>query len=203
MTNRKIEFLAKSMMGRETNYNDPNTIVLKCAELAYKDMLTAGKYYLYKKKSNKLSQQEVIEERHRIMTYRCRSLITLLEQNNYGFSRHLIDNALPFFGTEEVIGTNNKYVTRYGLAQKFVNMTFKYLYVFSDYTEKQINFSGCDCPLDSVILEKLPPIKNTWSKINPCEYEICQDNIKKELRKVQLEEELQKLGNLAFDFLRW
>ena len=94
-------------------------------------------------------------------------------------------------------------MTRYGLAQKVVNMTYKYLYVFSDYINKDIDFTRCDCPLDSVILKKLPSINCVWSKITEDEYIYCQQLISDYLHKENIDIELTLIGNLAFDFLNW
>jgi hypothetical protein len=99
-----------------------------------------------------------------------------------------------------------RYATRYGLAQKLVNMTFKYLYIFSDYIKAEYplpDFSNCDCPLDSIILEEAG-IKNcVWSKLTPEQYIECQEKISSLLKEIKLDSELEKLGNLAFDFLSW
>lgn len=68
----------------------------------------------------------------------------------------------------------------YGLAQKIVNMTFKYLYLFDDASEdpdyeKNI-FEKCHMPLDSYVLnylkktEKLNITNTPWSKLNEKEY---------------------------------
>lgn len=185
MNSTKRIFMCKSILGRKTKLTSEE-VIRKCVELAYRDMLTAGRYYISKD-----------------MDTRCKGLITLLEKYQYQFSRELINETVSLFGDQETIGKGNKYVTRVGLAQKFVNMTFKYLYVFSDYTDKQINFIYCDCPLDSIILEKLPQIKQVWSKITLDEYITCQKFIATELKKMQLDDELQKLGNMAFDFYYW
>lgn len=193
-------FMIKSLLGRKTDLVKEEEVIQKCAELAYKDMLTAGRYYLYKKDDNKASKKE---EQHQKMVGHCKELIDLLEKNNYVFSRKIIQEACLFFGQQEIIGQENKYVTRFGLAQKFVNMMFKYLYIFSDYTGKEIDFSSCDCPLDSVILQKISKIEHVWSKISEKEYIICQQNIEKDLKEMQLDDELKILGNLAFDFKMW
>ena len=187
MTSWKDIFLVKSMLGRTTNLSCPEDVIFKCAGLAYRDMLDGGRFYLSNNKES-----------------RCRGIIEILEKHNYTFSREIIDEACNLFGSEEEIsGTRGRYVTRYGLAQKFVNMMFKYLYVFSDYTKKDIDFSQCDCPLDSIILGKLPEISSTWTKITAPEYTECQNEIAAKLKKKPLDMELQVLGNLAFDFLSW
>lgn len=187
----KIRFLEKSILNRETDLNDTDTIILKCINLAYRDMLTAGKYYLVNDEVNNMES-------------RCNRLKLILEERNYIYSRDIIEKACILFGTEEKIGLDNKYATRYGLAQKFVNMTYKYFYVFNDYIKKEIDFSNCDCPLDSVILRKNQELKGyTWSKLTKEDYEFCQKIISERLPKESLNDELKLLGNLAFDFRYW
>lgn len=72
---------------------------------------------------------------------------------------------------------------RYGLAQKFTNMSFKYLYCYRDATEFEEKFERCHMPLDAYtihwvkslksnellknkdILRRLNAINNAWTKI--------------------------------------
>lgn len=186
MKSCKTKFLEKSILGRETNLDDPEEVILKCIKLAYRDMLTAGRYYISKD-----------------MDSRCDKLKLILEKNSYVYSHNIIEETLSIFGNEEKIGTGNEYVTRYGLTQKLVNMTYKYLYVFSEYTRKDIDFSDCDCPLDSVILKKLKFKGHVWSKMTKAEYEQCQQMIADNLKEKDLDTEIMLIGNLAFDFQNW
>lgn len=199
MTKWKSLFMSKSILGRTTDLRKPDAVIMRCVGLAYKDMLDGGRFYLYKRSPSKEEKEAQDNQKDTL----CRSIVDLLEVHEYAFSRALISEAAEFFGDRERIGSGKRYVTRYGLAQKFVNMTFKYLYIFSDYTGKDIDFSKCDCPLDSIILGQLPPISHSWSKITPEEYAVCQNNVKKELEDNSLDDELKMLGNLAFDFLGW
>lgn len=41
----KRNFLESSLLRRSTNKNNPNEVQAKCVDLAYKDMMTAGRYY--------------------------------------------------------------------------------------------------------------------------------------------------------------
>lgn len=186
----RISFLQKSLLGRKTKFEDPEEVILKCIKLAYRDMMTAGRYYLVNKENN--------------IDTRCNGLKSILEENSYIYSCDIIEKACILFGKEENIGSDKKYVTRYGLAQKFVNMTYKYFYVFNDYIKKEIDFSNCDCPLDSVILRKIPEHKGyTWSKLTKEDYEFCQKRISESLLEENLNDKLKSLGNLAFDFKYW
>ena len=192
-TKWQSEFLAKGTLGRTTDLKNPDDVILKCANQAYRDMLTAGRFY----------PLNGDKDDH------CKKLVSILKKHNYEFSRAIIDEACVLFGDNEKIiniKQKGKFVTRYGLAQKFVNMTFKLMYVFSDYTKKNIDFSKCDCPLDSIILDELNDELKTqyrWSKITKEEYDGCQKAITKKLKNKNLDQELESLGNLAYDFLNW
>ena len=176
-------FLLKFMFGRNTKTEDE--YLDKCIRLAYKDMLSSGRYYVKKD----------------INSFVCRFKY-ILQKDNYVFSRALIDNASKLLSDEETIFNGRDYATRYGLGQKVVNMTFKYFYIARDFLNVKINFSNCDCPLDSVILKDLGTI-NAWSKIDKYEYEKCQKIISNKLSKKKLTSELLSLGNLAYDFMKW
>jgi len=101
-----------------------------------------------------------------------------------------------------------------GQAQKVVNMYFKYLYTFSNLEFiKPEFFSVCDCPIDSIILNKIKKYQSefkditilqdrvkyknktyTWSKI---------DNINCYLQIQELIERLSPTTKLDFDFTEW
>lgn len=182
----KKTFFERVFLGRETDFSNPEEVILSCIKLAYRDMLTAGRFYLPNDKEG-----------------RCEGLYNILSKHQYVFSRNIIDDALLLFGDHEIIGNGTKYVTRYGLAQKFVNMSFKYFYLFDDLIDKDIDFSMCDCPLDSIILSEIPEADCVWSKLTKEKYEKYQDCISDKLSKVKLEKDVKYLGNMAFDFLYW
>ena len=185
MKSHRTVFLEKVFLGRTVDFNDRDAVIGQCIRLAYKDMLAAGRFHL----TNGTDR-------------RCGEFYDLLRSCGFKFSRELIDEALHIFGDEEIIGSGNKYVKRYGLAQKLVNMTYKNFFICSDYIEG-IDYSGCDCPLDSVILDELPKVGTVWSKLTKEEYVLCQNRIGDILRNTELDAELRQLGNMAFDFLHW
>lgn len=188
----KTLFLQKLILGQKTDLKNPEKVILKCIKLAYKDMLTAGRFYLSNDIKNNVES-------------RCNEFKSILEKADYIYSRKIIEDTCQILSKNEIIGSGNKYATRYGLAQKLVNMTYKYLYVYYDYIQKGIDFSNCDCPLDSVILGKkeLKSKGYIWSKLTKNDYLDCQQIISKSLQKENLDAELKKLGNLAYDFLNW
>lgn len=83
---------------------------------------------------------------------------------------------------------------KYGKAQKIVNMTCKYLMLFSDASDYQKVFQQCEMPLDSKILEyynntivtslnksknsKIQRCNTAWSNLEYDEYKDIQKNIK-------------------------
>lgn len=186
MKSWKTLFFEKAYIGRKTDLNNKDEIILACVKLAYRDMLSVGRFYL----SNDMEEK-------------CSRFVHIIKCNDFRFSRALIEDICELFGEEEIIMKGNRFVTRYGLSQKFVNMSYKYFYLYYDYVNEDIDFTHCDCPLDSIILSQLTGKKCVWSKLTKADYEICQYKITEELRKIELDEELRLLGNLAFDFIKW
>lgn len=192
MNKWKMHFLESTLLGQGTDRQNPEAVLTKCIDLAYSDMMTAGRFY---SSSFQHTKSEI-----------CRSTKDILKNHNFVFSETQINEISCLFSDEEVIGKGNKYASRFGLAQKIVNMSYKYFYVFSDYLfdgESLPSFSKCHCPLDSIILDKAS-IKNcVWSKLSAQEYIQCQNTISEILKEQDLDDELKEIGNLAFDFTNW
>ena len=191
MTDWKKSFLESSVLGQSTNKCCPSEVIIKCIELAYSDMMTAGRYY----SASFLNDKKEI----------CSATNSAITESNFVFSRKIIKDISLLF-CDNTIGNDNHYVTGFGLAQKLINMTFKYLYVFSDliFVDKAIpDFSSCDCPLDSIIIKKAHIKDCVWSKLTEQQYLECQAIITELLNANSLDLELSKLGNLAYDFINW
>jgi len=191
MTDWKKSFLESSVLGQSTNKCCPSEVIIRCIELAYSDMMTAGRYY----SASFLNNKDEI----------CFATNRAIIESNFVFSRKTIKDISLLF-CDDTIGNGNRYVTRFGLAQKLINMTFKYLYVFSDliFVDKSIpDFSSCDCPLDSIIIKKAHIKDCVWSKLTEQQYLKCQAKITELLNAISLDLELSKLGNLAYDFIKW
>ena len=191
MTDWKKSFLESSVLGQSTNKCCPSEVIIKCIELAYSDMMTAGRYY----SASFLNDKKEI----------CSATNSAITESNFVFSRKIIEDISLLF-CDNTIGNGNRYATGFGLAQKLINMTFKYLYVFSDliFIDKPIpDFSSCDCPLDSIILNGIPYNKTVWSKFTKDDYIKCQNKISDLLKSMTLDDELKSLGNMAYDFLNW
>ena len=191
MTDWKKSFLESSVLGQSTNKCCPSEVIIKCIELAYSDMMTAGRYY----SASFLNDKKEI----------CSATNSAITESNFVFSRKIIKDISLLF-CDNTIGNDNHYVTGFGLAQKLINMTFKYLYVFSDliFVDKAIpDFSSCDCPLDSIIIKKAHIKDCVWSKLTEQQYLECQAKITELLNANSLDLELSRLGNLAYDFINW
>lgn len=186
----RTNFIHKAIMGRDVKLNDTKSVIDCCVNLAYRDMLSAGKYYL--KFIDNYDPKKVLEKFKEI-----------LEKEKYIFSSQLLQEVKLFFGENELIGNGNKYITRLGITQKLINMTFKYFYCFNDYlSELEIDYSKCDCPIDSIILSSLGN-KSSWSKLSIEEYKNIQKQIADLLMEKDLTVELKSIGNMAYDFLIW
>lgn len=191
MTDWKKSFLESSVLGQSINKCCPPEVIIKCIELAYSDMMTAGRYY----SASFLNDKKEI----------CSATNSAITESNFVFSRKIIKDISLLF-CDNTIDNDNHYVTGFGLAQKLINMTFKYLYVFSDliFVDKAIpDFSSCDCPLDSIIIKKAHIKDCIWSKLTEQQYLECQAKITELLNANSLDLELSKLGNLAYDFINW
>ena len=187
----KRNFLESSLLRWSTNKNNPNEVQAKCVDLAYSDMMTAGRYY----------SASFLNDKKKI----CSATNSAITESNFVFSRKIIEDISLLF-CDNTIGNGNRYATGFGLAQKLINMTFKYLYVFSDliFIDKPIpDFSSCDCPLDSIIIKKAHIKDCVWSKLTEQQYLECQAKITELLNANSLDLELSKLGNLAYDFINW
>ena len=91
----------------------------------------------------------------------------------------------------------------YGQAQKWVNMTIKYLYILNEHTFDNV-FDFLHIPVDNYIFkavkEKLgiDKPKNPWSKLDETEYLNYQNDIRKKLK-----EEEKYISPLDWEFKIW
>lgn len=188
MRNYKTEFLIKTILGQKTDLNDPKDVIERCLSCAYDDMNTAGRFYSEGRNKNLF----------------LRSYSDLLQRTGFVFSRELIEDVLELFGSCDTIEGKRNTATRFGLSQKLVNMTFKYLYVFDEYTGLKIDFSNCDCPLDSIVLDAIGRKDVVWSKMTKDKYQECQNTIHDLLEKEsKYSEKDPNIGRMAFDFFCW
>lgn len=184
----RISFFEKEVLGRDTKFSDPDSVIEHCIRKAHRDMMSAGRFVL-----KKGSEQ------------RQKALKALLEENRYVFSRDLIRQAQEWFGEEEYIRFKDSTASRFGLAQKFVNMSFKYFYVYRKYLTPKIviDFTACDCPLDTQVFSKLGYTQTAWSKITETEYETCQILAREKLEECYPDHGFEEIGAMLFDFYAW
>lgn len=92
-------------------------------------MLTGGRFFVSGTKEEYISE---IKEK-------------VFNQKVFGFSREMIEKVQAIIKLKQ---ENTNKVSTYGLAQKIVNMSFKYFYIFYQFLEKDyiIDFTNCDCP---------------------------------------------------------
>ena len=89
----------------------------------------------------------------------------------------------------------------FGAIQKLVNMTLKYLIILKNVTGEccyEIDERNCHCPIDSIILSKLPKTHTPWTSLQIEEYLQIQAEI-----QFLLAEEHPNSGNVVFDFFQW
>lgn len=183
--NQLVEkFLYKALGGRNIDkINNLDDLVKLCIRKAYADMLTGGRYV-----NAGLSELQLLE------------IQKVFKNNNYVFWRDMIDEVASIISSEDIIsGSGGRYASRYGLAQKIVNMTYKYFYVFNEllhFPELNGIYSECDCPLDSIVLKELDYKGTVWTKVTKKEYKEIQNMISSKVGP-------NPLGNLLFDFTNW
>ena len=178
------KFLYKALGGRDIDkITEIDDLVKICVRKAYVDMLTGGRYVYAG-----LSETQLFEVQN------------VFKNHNYTFTRDMIDEVAQIICFEEILyGKNCRYATRYGLAQKIVNMTYKYFYIFNEFVHiEKLNgiYSECDCPLDSIVLKELGYSNIAWTKITKGEYKEIQDIIANKVGP-------NPIGNLYFDFKYW
>ena len=173
----KIEFLSKCVLGRKTEFNNEENLKDACISHAYKDMMSAGRF-------------RGIDNKEKITG----ALKEVLAKKNYSFSRDMIEKVSRAFSEDE------NAPDYFGLAQKLVNMTFKYFYVFD--VIKKADYTNCDCPIDSNVLDSIGKSNMSWSKLSKEEYENIQNEISKRLNEDNCKEVYQ-IGNMIYDFMVW
>lgn len=191
MNDYQIRFLKQAVLGQQVNMNDPDAVIKKCVELADRDMMSGGRFvsafFLQSKKE------------------RVNYMMNELKKNGFDYTKidkKKICNALFWTCDEEktktVKGTMRCFKP-FGLAQKLVNMTYKYLYVYREHIgDIKLDFTMCDCPVDSVVLQKLGSDLK-WTNMTAEEYGHTQDEIIAKLEDEKYSLMKAEIGALAFD----
>lgn len=168
----------KSYSSRPKSLPNKSNLLWDSIWRAHRDVLTGSKYLdAYCKK------KDVVKYGNR--TYEINSITvslyniissgvknSILYDGEYINPRSVIDYLYEKFNSVE-----------YGAIQKLVNMLFKYLIILKTHNVKEksideikFNITDCDCPIDSIILNKINyPIK--WTSITPQQYDCIQSYI--------------------------
>ena len=191
MNNYQVRFLKQAVLGQHVKLDNSDDVVRRCIELADRDMLSGGRFVC--EDFNKPSKKERIDY-----------ILETLKASSYDYSKvnkREVCNTV-FWNCDEVKSKTIKGKGRdykpLGFAQKIVNMTYKYLYVFRDHIDVEIDFCKCECPVDSVILEKLGR-NEKWTNLTFDEYESIQCSIDNALKDEQYSVLKAEIGALAFD----
>ena len=195
-----IEIFRKVFKTDITATIDEN-IVNRCIEWSYSDSFgQAGRYIGFTKE-----RLPAINEKFQ----------NILGQYEYKFSRAMIADFADYIKTYPMsvtrIDKNGKErtvsCTPYGLSQKFVNMFFKNIMVYSNFLKSiQLCCNDCDCPIDSNILSSIGRSDLAWSKFHEKDYSDCQKLIRKKLSDypiIATDPFLSTIGNLAYDFIEF
>ena len=85
---------------------------------------------------------------------------------------------------QDTVKDKNKKPYAYGIAQKVINLTFKYLYCHDEAKNYEDNFKDCHTVLDSYIL-KYYSIKDTsWTKLSEKDYDDIEETIKNQRKRI-------------------
>jgi hypothetical protein len=87
----RIEFMIKNIFGRDIDFSNVDSIVLKCIDKAYMDMLSGGRFYV-----------------NHLEGFNKKNIITnvkqILEKFNYKYSIEMLNETICLFGNKEKIG---------------------------------------------------------------------------------------------------
>lgn len=115
----------------------------------------------------------------------------------------------------------------YGIWQKFINMTFKYMYCYRQCKDEKefydIKFEDCHCPIDRVITKRADTLcivcglkkseimtsiaesgENNWNNMNEEQYQEVRKKIREITEKCTINNsDTRHPTELEFDFLLW
>lgn len=163
-----VEFLVFTYFGIDFN-DDFDTLLKSAIKVAYNDATMQGAYNaLEKEKAEEINYNEVAQELEK-------AIKKLLNDNSNSYEQWHKDICKELVECYEKVTSNNKNPAfSYGNAQKWVNMTMKYLYILSEIFHdfnKDHNFENyydiikklykeLQVPVDSFIIESVWDEKN-------------------------------------------
>lgn len=152
----------------EKSYSD-NDLIKYCLSKAWPDAI------IYVRKKNSPSDSTIIKNAEKIK----KRLLTAITSEAWG------DN---FDDWHDEMCSNTDFGMRYGVWQKFINMSFKYIYCINDKLHNHINldFKECHIPLDDNTLlwcrnKEITDI-TAWNNVNQNQYKDIRDGIRKEIK---------------------
>ena len=163
ISNEMQRFLITTTFGYDLNADDPGYIQLKkaCSRRAYLDLARVVPYkYSVSKIDECIKKREKEREIENFENAKSNFIKTieekLIQSNEAKCSREIISEV---YSDAAKFGMNVfKSSFTYGMSQKWVNMYFKYLWLFSDADELVGDFgisTDLDMPIDSYIIDAL------------------------------------------------
>ena len=176
------KFLLQVLLGQNVRVDDEYSLAYECIKKAYRDMLTGGRFV-----KASLSNEQL------------KLILISIKNNKFIYKRSEIDYIASLLKSDSpIIKYENREATTFGLAQKILNMLYKYFYVVHSLMPEMFNldYSLCDCPIDSVVLNTINYSVVPWTRLSKDQYLDVQSIIEKK--------SLQNGCNkLEYDFLAW
>lgn len=206
---------SKEMYEKIYNYDeeyeekDKDELIRYCINKAWNDAMI---YEKYSKKSNLKDKKDDIKE----------NLIEYINNNNRESQEIILKPKELFEKTSQELGEKGlKFVTYFqgednayfGVFQKFINMSMKYLICVNDKLNLGIDFMKCDVPIDSFILDWCRQVikdgeqinlKNVvWNNLNIEVYIEIQQGIRAYVGEINKKISPRNISPLELEFYIW
>lgn len=206
---------SKEMYEKIYNYDeeyeekDKDELIRYCINKAWNDAMI---YEKYSKKSNLKDKKDDIKE----------NLIEYINNNNRESQEIILKPKELFEKTSQELGEKGlKFVTYFqgednayfGVFQKFINMSMKYLICVNDKLNLGIDFMKCDVPIDSFILDWCRQVikdgeqinlKNVvWNNLNIEAYIEIQQGIRAYVGEINKKISPRNISPLELEFYIW
>lgn len=189
------EFLLYSYFGIDTKDNN-QTITRRCMEMAYRDVARTLKYFYSTKDLEGMTKNQKDEKKkfeNKKESFK-NDIFSIIENNNNNDTTvaSIIEEVKKIADKQDNLW-KEEFEFSFGQAQKWVNMTFKYLYLFGLCQKDVVQL---DVPIDSYIIKAAKSdgteyglaikgvTEKAWSNWDKCAYDKFQKEIK-EMVKVK------------------
>ena len=179
-------------------FGDLNISIEVASNRAYRDMCRTLKFNILPKDTKATTISGLKEAVNVIF----KEEIPIINESNITSSEEFNSWHCKVCGNIKNLYKENDIKFTYGQAQKWLNMTIKYLYLFGGYTFDSV-FEYLHIPIDNYIFNavkdelKINRPKNiSWSKLDKKEYLKYQEDIREELRK-------KNSSPLRWEFENW